>query len=336
MAPEVHGTLDSLLDQTLGRERRDVRSPLDDAPGKSGAALERLASGGDTFVLKRLDRHDDWTIRVTGRLEPAPITLWRTGILDRLPACFDQPIIGCAHETDGTAWLLMRDISAALIPADGSVLDRALHDQLLDHMAELSAAWWERADIPVVVEPMMRYLELSPWMGHAEAALDSDHVVPRLVLDGWERLAEVAPDAARVVVPLAWDPSPLVAALDATPQTFVHGNWKLDNLGAHDGRTVIFDWETPGRGTACGELAWHLAINCDRLPVSKEAAIETFRIALERRGIDTASWWDRQLALSLLGGLVHFGWEKALGERNAELEWWEARAIDAAARYLDP
>jgi hypothetical protein len=51
-----------------------------------------------------------------------------------------------------------------------------------------------------------------------------------------------------------------------------------------------------------------------RLPESKEAAIGRFWEALERWGIATAGWWDRQLGLCLLGVLVQFGWERALGD----------------------
>ena len=119
--------------------------------------------------------------------------------------------------------------------------------------------------------------------------------------------------------------------MERTPQTFVHGNWKLDNLGTDaDGRTVVLDWESSGRGAALSDLAWYLSINCRRLPQSKEAAIEAYRAALERRGIDTAPWWDTQLALCLLGALVQFGWEKALGGYDDELAWWEARAVEGA------
>ena len=77
-------------------------------------------------------------------------------------------------------------------------------------------------------------------------------------------------------------------ALAATPQTFVHSNCKLDNLGtdAH-GRTVLLDWEQPGRGAALSDLAWYLAINCRRPPQSKEASISSYRDALEAAGIDT-------------------------------------------------
>jgi hypothetical protein len=67
------------------------------------------------------------------------------------------------------------------------------------------------------------------------------------------------------------------------------------------------------------------------LPQSKEEAIATFRSSLERHGIETTGWFDVQLALALLGGLVIFGWEKALGD-DEELAWWSDRAREGAAR----
>jgi aminoglycoside phosphotransferase (APT) family kinase protein len=124
------------------------------------------------------------------------------------------------------------------------------------------------------------------------------------------------------------------AALDTTPQTLVHGNFKLDNLGVTpDGRTVLLDWEGSGRGAATSDLAWYLAINCRRLPQTKEESIDAYRAALEASGIDTSPWWDEQLSLSLLGGLVHFGWEKAFGGLDDELSWWQDRAVEGA-RFL--
>ena len=50
-----------------------------------------------------------------------------------------------------------------------------------------------------------------------------------------------------VVDALRRDPAPLVAAAAATPMTFVHGDWKLGNVGTgRDGRTVLIDWTYPG------------------------------------------------------------------------------------------
>jgi hypothetical protein len=206
------------------------------------------------------------------------------------------------------------------------------HRDFLRHMAAMHATFWGCGSEVDVVPVMHRYLELSPWTAQAEAAAGSAHLVPRLVGQGWPLLAEVAPAAAAVVSPLASDPGPLVEALAATPQTFVHGNWKLDNLGTDDaGRTVVLDWEQPGRGAPLSDLAWYLAINCRRLPGAKEDAIAAYRAAVAGYGIDTEPWWDRQLALCLLGALVQFGWEKALGGYDDELAWWEDRAVRAAA-----
>jgi hypothetical protein len=308
--------------------RAEAREPIASA-GKSGARLERLRIDGRPYVLKELDRRSDWTMRAAGVLPGAPALLWSSGLLDRLPDCLNNPIL--AVEVGDTTRLLMHDVTEWLVPVTDEPVDMATHLRLLDHMAALHATFWNGGAELEVVPAMHRYLELSPWTALAEAEAGDPPLVPRLIAQGWPKLAEVAPRAAEVVLPLAHDPSPLVLALHETPQTFVHGNWKLDNLGTDpDGRTVLLDWELPGRGPALSDLAWYLAINCRRLPQSKEASIDAYRAALEARGVDTAPWFDRQLALCLLGALVQFGWEKALGGYDEELAWWEERAVAAA------
>ena len=322
------------------------RTALDGAAGKSGARLERVVIGGQAYVLKHLDLAEDWTMRASGCLRGAPLLAWERGLLARLPACFNQPIVGVAPE-DGAAGrppaggggrppsggcaLLMRDVTPWLVPVSDEPIGLDQHLRFLRHMAALHVAFWACGSDCEVVPVMHRYLELSPWLATAEAAIGSAHLVPRLVGQGWPRLAEVAPAAAAVVTPLARDPGPLVEALENTPQTFVHSNWKLDNLGTDEqGRTVVLDWEQPGRGAPLSDLAWYLAINCRRLPQGKQDAIAAYRQALEEQGIDTEPWWDRQLALCLLGALVQFGWEKALGGYDEELAWWETQAVRAA------
>jgi hypothetical protein len=307
------------------------RTVLAQAPGKSGASLERVVIGGQCYVLKHLDLAGDWTMRASGCLRGAPLVLWQRGILARLPDCINQPIVGAALEPEGCA-LLMRDVSPWLVPATDAPITLGQHQRFLQDMAALHARFWDCGPECDVVPSMHRYLELSPWTAEAEAAVGSAHLVPQLVAKGWPLLAEVAPAAAAVVTPLAHDPGPLVEALARTPQTLVHSNWKLDNLGTDDeGRTVILDWEQPGRGAPLSDLAWYLAINCRRLPQPKEAAIGVYRDALQACGIDTGPWWERQLALCLLGALVQFGWEKALGGYDEELAWWETKAVQAAA-----
>ncbi len=322
------------LDELLGGVT--AREPMVGGAGKSGAYLERVTIEGATFVVKYLDSTTDWTMRAAGVDGGAALELWRRGLLRDLPDCFEQPVIAVgrgarrAGGPDVTA-LLMRDVTDALVPVSDDPVPLQHHLQFLDHMAALHARFWEWGPEIDIVTPTRRYLELSPSMAAAEAALGSDQLVPRLVGQGWPLLEQVAPVAAAVVVPLVHDPTPLIDALASTPQTLLHANFKLDNLGVTaDGRTVIFDWETSGRGAGTADLAWYLAINCRRLPQTKEDSIAAYRASLEDRGVPTEPWWDRQLALSLLGGLVQFGWEKAFGGMDAELAWWQSRAVEGA------
>jgi hypothetical protein len=328
--PDTHPVLDSVAALLDGATDRAVL----DAPGKSGAVLEQVRIDGRAYVVKYLDHDADWSLRAAGVPGSPTVALWRRGILAALPPEIVQPIVAVAHDRDRPALsaVLMHDVGEWLVPAVDAPVSVEQNARFLDHMAALHAAFWETGLDVDVVTPRERYLELSPRMAAAEAARGSTHLVPGLVGKGWPRLASVAPRAASVVVPLVEEPAPLLAALAETPQTFVHGNWKLDNLGTDDaGRTVLLDWETPGRGAATADLAWYLSINCRRLPVGKEQAIEDYRAALERRGVATDPWWERQLDLALLGALVQFGWEKALGGYDDELAWWEEQAVRAAA-----
>jgi hypothetical protein len=322
--PRAYRDLGEMLAGATGR------TAVSGAAGKSGAVLERVVIGGHGYVLKHLDLGQDWTMRASGSLPGAPLVLCQRGLLARLPDCFNQPIVGAAPEERGCA-VLMHDVARWLVPVTDEPISPGQHLRFVRHMAALHAAFWDGGSELDVVPVTHRYLELSPWMARAEAAAGSAHLVPQLVAKGWPLLGEIAPAAARVLLPLAEDPGPLVDALAATPQTFVHSNWKLDNLGTDGaGRTVLLDWEQPGRGAPLSDLAWYLAINCRRLPQSKEATIDAYRAALTSLGVSTGPWWDRQLALCLLGAMVQFGWEKALGGYDGELQWWETKVRQAA------
>jgi hypothetical protein len=98
--------------------------------------------------------------------------------------------------------------------------------------------------------------------------------------------------------------------------------------GVLDGRTALLDWGWPGQAPPPVDLGWYLAVNCDRLPESKEDTILADRECLQIRGVDTAGWWDRQLELVLLGAFVRLGWSKA-GD-PAELGWWTDRVVATA------
>ena len=309
------------------------RRPLE-TNGKSGACLEAVLIDGVQRVVKVLGGSEDWALRVAGVPRGGVVEAWERGVLHQLPDCFRQPILAVAHEEPFSA-LLMEDVGSWLVPDDDRPVPEDQQERFLDHMAALHARFWDAGPELEIVSPEHRYLELSPAVAENELRLGTQHPVPRLVLEGWPRLQELAPRAAAVVVPLLTRPEPLLEALERTPQTFVHGNWKLDNLGTDDdGRTVLLDWELPGRAAGASDLAWYLSINCRRLPTSKEQAIEIYRDALERRGVSTTGWWDTQLQLALVGAFLQFGWEKALGEYDEELAWWEDQVLRARGLLL--
>ena len=329
----VAPTVEALL---AGAERRE---PFVNPDGRSSTVFERAWFGGVPHVVKYLDLDHDFTMRVSGDVGGRTVQAWRAGLLDAAPDLIDHTIVGAALGHGRNGWggaLLMRDVSGELHPSGDKPIPEEQHAVFLDHLAGFCAATWGWRDDPERGPGLLPYAARWAWFGRAaiegERALGWPERVPQLADAGWERFDERAPhDVAALVQSLRDDVWPLAAALRQTPSCFLHGDVKASNAGrAPDGRTVLIDWAYVGEGPACHELVWHLALDRARLPVTKEEATAMFRAALERHGVDTAEWWDRQLNLCLLGGLVQFGWEKALGD-GEELAWW----CDAARRGID-
>ncbi|MGQ0833179.1 MAG: phosphotransferase [Microthrixaceae bacterium] len=312
------------------------RRPLVTGDGKSGSVLELIVIDGERFVLKHLHPDADWTMRGFGDLSCRPIAVWTSGLLDAMPSSIDHAVVGAAAGLGRNGWggaLLLHDVGTHLFPAGDEPISLAHHRQLLQHLAEMCAAFWEpSAAIPPMLSLESRWSAFGPTWLQSEQELGWPDAVPRIAADGWARFAQRAPrDVAGVIDALRQDLDPLVLAARDTPQTFLHGDWKLGNLGADGDRTILLDWTYPGVGPANHDLAWYLALNRARMPESKEEAIDAFRVELERCGIATDPWWDTQVSLCLLGALVQFGWEKALGDDD-ELGWWCDRAREGAAR----
>ena len=199
-------------------------------------------------------------------------------------------------------------------------------------MAALSAAFWGWDDGIGLTTMAQRLRFFAP--DNIAAELDAAEVPGPIAAAaaGWAALPGRSPLLSQLARLVHDQPKILTGPLSRTPRTFLHGDWKMGNLGAHpDGRTILLDWAYPGSGPACWDLCWYLALNRARLPEPKEAVISRFRAALEERGIDTSGWWEQQLDLCMIGIMATFGWEKALGDAH-ELAWWHHRLAEAAAR----
>jgi len=194
-------------------------------------------------------------------------------------------------------------------------------------MAALHAAFWGWRDTLDLIPLAHHYVILTPLMASLEAERGGTDPVPKEVAKGWEALRRQTPETAATLEQLAYDPGPLAAALSATPQTFIHADWKLGNLGERaDGTTILLDWDRCGSAPATFDLAWYLAVNCDRLPQSKEDVITAYRRSLESHGVDTSTWWDAQLRLTLLGAALMLAWSKT--DDPKELGWWSDRVAE--------
>jgi hypothetical protein len=325
------GSVDELL---ATAERIGGHQPAD---ARSGALFERVVMDGERCLVKYVHPEHDFTMRVSGDIGCRPRRVWEAGLMDLAPDVIDHATLGAApwgRNGWGVA-LLMRDVADQLVPVGDEPLTEEQHVGFLEHCAAMAARAWGWHDDVELLPHRSRWEWFGRWQLDGERELGFPEPVPRIASEGWERFAVRAPGAlARVVDDLRRDATPLSEAVRTTPQTFLHGDWKYGNLGtAVDGRTILIDWAYPGEGPACHELAWYLALNRARLPVghSKERVIDTFERALRSRGVDTAGWFERQLDLCLLGALVQFGWEKALGDDD-ELGWWSSAAAQGVER----
>ena len=297
---------------------------------------------GETRIVKYLHLDSDFTMRVTGDVGCRPLRAFAAGLYDVAPDVVDHAVLAAAAGHGRNGWgaaLLMRDVSAELMPPGDDPFSEETHAAVLDAVGALCARTWGFSDDYALMPYSTRWQFFSHAAVEGERALGWPEDVPRICADGWARFANRAPaDVVALVDDLRHDVAPLATALAMTPSCFLHGDWKASNLGiGRDGHVVLLDWVYLGAGPACHELSWYLALNRAKVPIghSKEHVVDDFRASLERHGVDTAGWWESQLDLSLLGGLIQFGWEKAFGD-DAELGWWCDRARQGATRAVNP
>jgi hypothetical protein len=316
--------------------RASWRQQVQPADARAGAVFERVTVGRESFFVKRLSPTSDWVMRIAGDHVHRPYLIWRSGLMDRAPDLIDHTVVAMDLTEDAVLTIVMRDVGASLVPTGDTIVPMTQHAAFLAHMAALASAFWGWEDQIGLTTMAQRMRFFAPDNIAAELGAA---VVPgplAAAAAGWPALAERSPSLSAVARWVHDNPAILTARLSGLPGTFLHGDWKMGNLGSHpDGRTILLDWTLPGAGPACWDLCWYLALNRARLPEPKEAAISRFRAALEGHGIVTSSWWQEQLDLCLIAMMATFGWEKALGDAG-ELSWWEARVAGAVSRQRIP
>jgi hypothetical protein len=326
----------AMAERTTARSEAELlagvtaRTPLVPLDGLSNVPMERVSRDGERFVVKWLSPEIDWVMRITDDEVNRPVLLWETGLYDEIAAHLEHAVVdACRDERTGRAGLLMRDLGEHFVPEGATPFTLDQHEAFLSAMAGMHAGFWGWHDDLGLCDDRTRTSLFADHRIAREAARGPLTGVPAVVRGCWEELTRLVPRTAEPIRALVQDPGPLADALAETPRTLIHGDWKGGNLGVlPDGRVLLVDWAMPGEGAACADLAWYLAVNCDRLPVSKEASIAFYRDALEGNGIVTAGWFAHQLELALVAGFCMLGWSKT--EDPVELSWWVDRVTPVA------
>jgi hypothetical protein len=290
------------------------------------------------------------------------VALFRGGIYARLPPQCYVPMIAVARR--GNAWTsLMVDVSNALErPRDTPIAVADLH-RYVRHLAVMHARFLQDTSLhdPALGLCTLRdFVEiLAPATVEQELAGGRMHPVLTAANLGWSVFKEAGSrPAVELVTTVQQDLRPLLEVLASIPQTLLHGDYKLANLGTLapstataygpavvEARTVMLDWQDATLGPPLLDLGYFLAITDSRLPIPKEGVIALYRDALVAHGYTPApETWERDVALGLLaGGALRLLWQKALGTQAAdarvrgkarqELDWWCALAL-RAQRWL--
>ena len=365
MPPHVFESVDAMLHpaglrQVLGHAVDAVDHWPLAVEHLSGNTLEQLrvwhAGRVSHFVLKHFHPQDDWIMRLTHDHAVREVALFRGGIYGRLPPHCYVPMIAAAR--CGTAWTsLMVDVSTALEGSRDTPLAMEDVRRYISHLAAVHAWFLHDASLPDPALGLCTLQDfvsiLAPVTVQHELARGRPHPVLAAAERGWAVFKEVAPRAAAdVVTAVQHDVRPLEDALAIGPQTLVHGDYKLANLGtlapaaAHEraalgARTIMLDWQDATRGPPLLDLGYFLAITAARLALPKERVIALYRDALVAHGYTPApETWERDVTLGLLaGGAMRLLWQKALGTQAAdpvvrarareELDWWCALVVRA-------
>ncbi|HYI16083.1 MAG TPA: hypothetical protein VEX37_11880 [Thermomicrobiales bacterium] len=309
--------------------------------GSGLSVVEVVLAGGASrrYVLKRVSAEWDYFMLATNDDVGREAGVWRAGLLDQLPPEIGHSYLACAR--DGNGWaILMRDIGPSLVLNRGAITYDE-HVAILNGLAAMHATFWDAPELADAATglcpPGIHYSIISPATARRHA--DAPGVMPLAAQQGWDNLATLLPpDLFDTCLSLSNDPAPLVAALARFPQTLVHGDARISNIAiehAHDRpKLTLIDWAIAGVNVAPLDLIWYLGARTPWLPGDRIEAMVVYRDALQRRlgpRFDPADW-QPMLDLSILGGLIRFGWYTASeiargGEQaRADLAWWADRA----------
>ena len=219
------------------------------------------------------------------------------GWIERMPSALEHTLVD-AERGDGAWWILMRDVSELLWPAEGAHHARG----------EQSRADGGGPDVDGLLGGGCARRRPSPggstscrprWRGASEG-LD---LLPNQLEAAWEAFAEAAPrDVADPVLAVLADPEPLAAWLEARGVTLLHGDLRDEHLGRDGTGGAGSTGASRRRAIQVADLTWYLMHCAWRIEATRDEIVDDFRRA--RGEADD----PQAIEVGLLTGLIQYGW----------------------------
>ncbi len=170
----------------------------------------------------------------------------------RVPVRVPRLYYGDFDEASHGVVLVLEDLSHLEAPDQVAGADAAQARSAIREAARLHAAYWGRVD----EGPMTAFADAAEPTGrHAAQMGFAASIAPAC-----ERFAAaVSPQARRKAEAFAPKVAAHLATVARAARTFVHGDFRLDNMLFSGGRPTLVDWQLSGRGGALYDVGYFLA-----------------------------------------------------------------------------
>jgi hypothetical protein len=241
----------------------------------------------------------------------------------RLPPTVDPALVRIERASDEW-WLYMNDLTPFWAPA-GTRFPLGTARQIIEACAALHAIFWgERVGALADVRDLVGLCAPEPVRARLQS-LEEPEREPgpffRAVLQGWEAFGEMVPrEVADAVFRVLEQPSPLVAALEATGTTLCHSDPHLGNVVPTQERIYFLDWSLASQAPPAVDFCWFLDLSARFFDASREDLLEEFRRAEGEHHSELA------LHLAMLLQVALNGW--AYGRVASEHDWQAGQPLD--------
>jgi hypothetical protein len=277
LSPE---TLNQILKCTVSRV---TCQPFETTNGFSGNQMFHVQADEHRLVMKRLRPSVDWLAYVSNDRQCRSIRVWQYGLLDRLQPHIKHGILAACREGEDYA-ILMQDVSDGLTKWGQEIAPAMVH-RMLDGLAAMHAIFWEDENLKDAELGLSSVdtIITAMFSTKLEQYQHAPHIFDMIKQGELALYQMVDPDVREALQSISKNPQLLSKALSELPSTFVHSDFRLDNLALlpDTKELFVFDWQTAGYAPATICMCWF--VMSGGIFHHQEAYFEYYRQRLSER-----------------------------------------------------